>query len=493
MSAITIDNELVHYEVLGRGRPVILLHGWLGSWRYWVPAMQQLSMKFRTYALDFWGFGDSGKGTGRYGFDQQVKLLEMFISELGIQKVALIGHGLGAAVATAYALKYPDRVPRLMVVSPPLFRMAPNSIPLTFNAPPAKQLPAGAQPSSHGTSGSVPAPPTPALDTSPPSTPTPTQDTSPTPAPTPSQDTVPPSTPISSQDASPTPAPDTTPTSSQGPAPAGAKTDASSGETPASQPEEKPDETSDPKPDQKAVQPAADTTVPDTEAPTMPVKPDDLKAAIKAEMERRAKEIGEQIMAEKLGEAKGLAPKDAATPPADKPAREITTAEMKTLPQQIAEAAARKAAEGEIQAANPLLDHLGTLNRVELLKKHVDAGPDLEKLRAEVDKADPEALVKSIESLAQVNTLADLQRLTMPCVAVYGSKDTFLPPPDDQMLASLKSGLNVFRAVRMEGNRHFPMLENIPGFARLLVDFLSASTAEITSLDIKETWERRVR
>ena len=41
MSAITIGGDLIHYEVLGRGRPVLLVHGWIGSWRYWVPAMQQ--------------------------------------------------------------------------------------------------------------------------------------------------------------------------------------------------------------------------------------------------------------------------------------------------------------------------------------------------------------------------------------------------------------------------------------------------------------------
>jgi CheY-like chemotaxis protein len=32
--------EIVHYEVLGRGRPLIFLHGWIGSWRYWIPSMQ---------------------------------------------------------------------------------------------------------------------------------------------------------------------------------------------------------------------------------------------------------------------------------------------------------------------------------------------------------------------------------------------------------------------------------------------------------------------
>ena len=46
MSALTLDGDLVHYEVLGRGgRPVILLHGWIGSWRYWIPVMQQLYFK----------------------------------------------------------------------------------------------------------------------------------------------------------------------------------------------------------------------------------------------------------------------------------------------------------------------------------------------------------------------------------------------------------------------------------------------------------------
>ena len=61
MSAIVIKEGLVHYEVIGRGQPLIFIHGWLGSWRYWVPAMEQMSARHRTYALDLWGFGDSDK------------------------------------------------------------------------------------------------------------------------------------------------------------------------------------------------------------------------------------------------------------------------------------------------------------------------------------------------------------------------------------------------------------------------------------------------
>lgn len=55
MSAILLDREIVHYEVLGRGRPILFLHGWVGSWRYSIPVMQATSVSFRTYALDLWG------------------------------------------------------------------------------------------------------------------------------------------------------------------------------------------------------------------------------------------------------------------------------------------------------------------------------------------------------------------------------------------------------------------------------------------------------
>src|SRR5258708_12871881 len=121
MSAITIENGLVQYEVLGRGRVVIFVHGWLGSWRYWVPTMQQLSVKYRTYALDLWGFGDTGKDPKHYDFKDQVLLLQEFMDKLGITKAALVGHGLGAAICLRYANQFPDRAPRVALISAPLY------------------------------------------------------------------------------------------------------------------------------------------------------------------------------------------------------------------------------------------------------------------------------------------------------------------------------------------------------------------------------------
>src|SRR5258708_26557245 len=96
MSAITLENDLVHYEVLGRGRPVIFVHGWLGSWRYWVPAMQQLSAKYRTYALDLWGFGDSGRDSKDYGFQNHVEFAPEFMGALVDSTTVPVRHPLRA-------------------------------------------------------------------------------------------------------------------------------------------------------------------------------------------------------------------------------------------------------------------------------------------------------------------------------------------------------------------------------------------------------------
>jgi len=105
---------------------LIFVHGWLGSWRYWIPTMQALSAEYRTYALDLWGFGDSGKRVEHYSLDAQAELLHGFMDQLGILKAAFIGHGLGGAVVTTFARKYPEWADRMMVVSIPLTGAAIN-------------------------------------------------------------------------------------------------------------------------------------------------------------------------------------------------------------------------------------------------------------------------------------------------------------------------------------------------------------------------------
>ncbi|HUF00201.1 MAG TPA: alpha/beta hydrolase [Anaerolineales bacterium] len=120
MSAILLDSSIVHYEVLGRGRPVIFLHGWVGSWRYWISAMQITSTSYRAYALDLWGFGETAHKVLNYSLEQQANLLDRFLHEMGIGKIALVGHGLGGLVGMTFATRFPQSVDRVMAVSCPL-------------------------------------------------------------------------------------------------------------------------------------------------------------------------------------------------------------------------------------------------------------------------------------------------------------------------------------------------------------------------------------
>ncbi len=120
MSAILIDGSIVHYEALGRGRPIVFLNGWVGSWRYWVSAMQVASTSFRAYAIDLFGYGDTAHETIRYSLDKQASLINRFMEEMGIGKIAIVGHGLGALVGFSFIQQWPKSVDRMMAINAPL-------------------------------------------------------------------------------------------------------------------------------------------------------------------------------------------------------------------------------------------------------------------------------------------------------------------------------------------------------------------------------------
>jgi len=120
VSSITTDQGIVHYEVYGRGKPVILLHGWLGSWGLWQETMSYLGRYYRTYAMDFWGFGESGKQRQTYAIQDFVSLVNQFMEQLGITHAPLVGHSMGGTVSLSVAIRYPERVSKVVVVGSPI-------------------------------------------------------------------------------------------------------------------------------------------------------------------------------------------------------------------------------------------------------------------------------------------------------------------------------------------------------------------------------------
>jgi pimeloyl-ACP methyl ester carboxylesterase len=120
MSSIVTDRGIVHYETFGRGKPVVLLHCWLGSWSYWFSTMEFLAgHKYKTYALDFWGFGDSAK-QGAFSVDEYVDMVDQFMERMGLTSARVMGHSMGGTVSLALMLNQPHRVSKVAVVGSPI-------------------------------------------------------------------------------------------------------------------------------------------------------------------------------------------------------------------------------------------------------------------------------------------------------------------------------------------------------------------------------------
>lgn len=120
MSSITTDQGILHYEVYGRGQPVILLHGWLGSWGLWQETMAFLGQYYRAYALDFWGFGDSGKKLNTYLVPDFVNMVDQFMEKLGIVDAPIVGHSMGGTVSLMIALQHPQRARKVVIIGSPV-------------------------------------------------------------------------------------------------------------------------------------------------------------------------------------------------------------------------------------------------------------------------------------------------------------------------------------------------------------------------------------
>jgi len=82
--------------------------------------MEALGRHYRLYALDFWGFGDSGKRRERYLVSDFVDLVDQFMDCLGIARAPVVGHSMGGTVALSLALSRPQRVRKVVVVGSPV-------------------------------------------------------------------------------------------------------------------------------------------------------------------------------------------------------------------------------------------------------------------------------------------------------------------------------------------------------------------------------------
>ncbi len=98
---------------------LILLHGFASSLETWEPWSERLSGKFRVIRFDLPGFGLTGPDpSGDYTDARSVQLVLGLMDKLGLAKATLIGNSLGGKLAWMFAAAHPDRVSKLVLISP---------------------------------------------------------------------------------------------------------------------------------------------------------------------------------------------------------------------------------------------------------------------------------------------------------------------------------------------------------------------------------------
>jgi pimeloyl-ACP methyl ester carboxylesterase len=123
VSSIVTDQGIVHYEAYGRGSPVILLHGWINSWDVWRDTMLAIPDlgRYKVYALDFWGFGESAKKeTPPFQIQSYADMVSQFMEIMGIMEAPVFGHSMGGTVTLTLALKDPHRIKKAAIVGSPI-------------------------------------------------------------------------------------------------------------------------------------------------------------------------------------------------------------------------------------------------------------------------------------------------------------------------------------------------------------------------------------
>ena len=105
----------LHYTLCGSGEPLLLLHGNGEDGSYFVHQLEDFSHEFLVCAIDTRGHGESPMGTAPFTLDQFAEDLLHFMDAHEIESADILGFSDGGNIALLFALRYPERVKRLIL------------------------------------------------------------------------------------------------------------------------------------------------------------------------------------------------------------------------------------------------------------------------------------------------------------------------------------------------------------------------------------------
>ncbi len=107
----------LNYIVEGEGKTLIFIHGLSDDLRYWEILTSSLKNNYKIIRIDLRGHGESELGADEICINTYANDLKKILDELKIEKANVIGFSLGGAVAIDFAIRYPDYVSSLVLMS----------------------------------------------------------------------------------------------------------------------------------------------------------------------------------------------------------------------------------------------------------------------------------------------------------------------------------------------------------------------------------------
>jgi pimeloyl-ACP methyl ester carboxylesterase len=114
---MTIDGRRVNVVDLGSGSPVVFIHGLSGSWQNWLEQLPVFAREHRVIAFDLPGFGESEMPREKITISGYGRFVEAVLDELGASSAAVVGNSMGGFIGIELAIRFPQRVERLALVS----------------------------------------------------------------------------------------------------------------------------------------------------------------------------------------------------------------------------------------------------------------------------------------------------------------------------------------------------------------------------------------
>ncbi len=108
--SVRYRNAEICFTDQGKGRAVVLLHGFLGSAAIWQWLIEDLSRSYRVIAIDLPGHGQSECIGYVHSMDRMAKAVKAVMDQLRLKKYVMIGHSMGGYVCLAFADLFPDNL-----------------------------------------------------------------------------------------------------------------------------------------------------------------------------------------------------------------------------------------------------------------------------------------------------------------------------------------------------------------------------------------------